>query len=68
MRQFLKDLVIQKKILFEGRKELFEGLYIYNKVTEWKQYPVIRLDLSNGNLFSSRSQRQSPNCRSWGFV
>ena len=36
---------------FEGRKELFEGLYIYNKEKEWRKYPVIRLDLSNGKYF-----------------
>jgi len=36
---------------FEGRKELFEGLYIYDMEKEWKKYPVIRLDLSNGKYF-----------------
>lgn len=36
---------------FEGRKELFEGLYIYNKEKEWRKYPVIRLDLSNGKYY-----------------
>jgi hypothetical protein len=33
--------------LFEGRKDLFEGLYIADKV-DWEQrYPVIKLDWSN---------------------
>ena len=36
---------------FKGRKELFEGLYIYNKETEWKKFPVIRIDLSNGKYY-----------------
>ena len=36
---------------FEGRKELFEGLYIYDKEKEWKKYPVIRLNLSNGKYY-----------------
>jgi hypothetical protein len=30
--------------LFSGRKELFEGLYIYDKWDWTKQYPVIRID------------------------
>ena len=36
---------------FEGRKELFEGLYIYDKETEWKNHPVIRFDLSSGKYY-----------------
>lgn len=31
---------------FEGRKELFEGLKIMQLEKEWKQYLVIRLDMS----------------------
>ena len=51
-RRFGKSLLIDTmRCYFEGRKELFEGLYIYDKETEWKQYPVIRLDLSNGKYF-----------------
>ena len=33
---------------FEGRKELFEGLKIMDLEKEWKQYPVIRFDMSRG--------------------
>ena len=51
-RRFGKSLLIDTmRCYFEGRKELFEGLYIHDKETEWKQYPVIRLDLSNGKYF-----------------
>ena len=51
-RRFGKSLLVDTlRCYFEGRKELFEGLYIYNKEKEWKQYPVIRLDLSNGKYF-----------------
>ena len=32
---------------FKGQKELFEGLKIMELETEWKQYPVIHLDVSN---------------------
>jgi hypothetical protein len=35
--------------LFEGHKELFEGLYIYDKWDWSKKYPVIRLDFGGLN-------------------
>jgi len=51
-RRFGKSLLVDTlRCYFEGRKELFEGLYIYNKEKEWRQYPVIRLDLSNGKYY-----------------
>ena len=51
-RRFGKSLLVDTlRCYFEGRKELFEGLYIYNKETEWKKYPVIRFDLSNGKYY-----------------
>ena len=43
-RRFGKSLFISTlEAYFRGKKELFEGLYIYDK-TNWKenQYPVIR--------------------------
>ena len=51
-RCFGKSLLVDTlRCYFEGRKELFEGLYIYNKETEWKKYPVIRFDLSSGKYY-----------------
>ena len=51
-RRFGKSLLVDTlRCYFEGRRELFEGLYIYNKEKEWRQYPVIRLDLSNGKYY-----------------
>ncbi len=51
-RRFGKSLLVDTlRCYFEGRKELFEGLYIYDKEKEWRKYPVIRLDLSNGKYF-----------------
>lgn len=51
-RRFGKSLLVDTlRCYFEGRKELFEGLYIYEKEKEWRQYPVIRLDLSNGKYY-----------------
>ena len=31
---------------FQGKKELFEGLAIYDLETEWKQYPIFHIDLN----------------------
>ena len=51
-RRFGKSLLVDTlRCYFEGRKELFEGLYLYNMEREWKKYPVIRLDLSNGKYY-----------------
>ncbi|MCQ2974055.1 MAG: AAA family ATPase [Bacteroidales bacterium] len=47
-RRFGKTMLVDTlQCYFEGRKELFEGLKINNYEKEWKQYPVIRLDMSN---------------------
>jgi hypothetical protein len=44
-RRFGKSLLISTlDALFRGQKELFEGLYIYDKWDWTQQYPVIRLD------------------------
>jgi hypothetical protein len=51
-RRFGKSLLVDTlRCYFEGRKELFEGLYIYDKEKEWRKHPVIRLDMSNGKYF-----------------
>lgn len=45
-RRFGKSLLISTlKELFSGQRELFEGLYIHDKI-EWKRHPVIHLDCS----------------------
>ena len=44
-RRFGKSLTVSTlKAVFEGKKELFKGLAIYDKSYEWKQYQVIHLD------------------------
>ncbi|MDR1269296.1 MAG: AAA family ATPase, partial [Planctomycetaceae bacterium] len=44
-RRFGKSLTISTlDALFSGKKELFEGLYIYDKWDWNKKYPVIRID------------------------
>ena len=46
-RRFGKSLLISTlEYYFRGRKELFTGLAIEGLEKEWKQYPVIRLDMS----------------------
>lgn len=46
-RRFGKSLLSTTlKSYFEGRKDLFEGLKIMELEKEWKEYPVIHLDLS----------------------
>jgi nicotinamide riboside kinase len=47
-RRFGKSLLVSTlQALFEGRKDLFEGLYIADKVDWEKRYSVIKLDWSN---------------------
>ena len=54
-RRFGKSLLVDTlRCYFEGRKELFEGLAIYDMEKEWKKYPVIRLDLSNGKYYDEK--------------
>ena len=44
-RRFGKSLFLSTlEHVFLGEKELFKGLYIYDKI-EWKSYPVIRLSI-----------------------
>ena len=47
-RRFGKSLLISTlKNLFEGKKELFKGLWIENNF-EWKEVPVIKIDFNRG--------------------
>ncbi len=46
-RRFGKSLLTTTlKSYFEGRRDLFEGLKIMDLEQEWKQYPVIHIDMS----------------------
>ena len=52
-RRFGKSLTISTlKAVFEGKKELFKGLAIYDKPYDWKRHPVIHLDM-NGRDFGT---------------
>lgn len=48
-RRFGKSVLVDTlESYLEGRKDLFEGLKIMQLEKDWKQYPVIRLDMSRG--------------------
>ena len=52
-RRFGKSLTVSTlKAVFEGKKELFEGLAIYDKPYDWKPYPVIHLSFGDYNVIS----------------
>ena len=53
-RRFGKSLLISTlENYYLGKKELFEGLDIYKLETEWKTYPVFRIDFGQGNYADS---------------
>ena len=46
-RRFGKSLFLSTlRYFFEGRRELFKGLYIDSADWDWESYPVLRLDLN----------------------
>ncbi len=46
-RRFGKSLLVSMlQSYFEGKKDLFKGLYIYGVEKEWTEYPVLRFDMS----------------------
>ena len=48
-RRFGKSLLVSTlQAYFEGKRELFKGLYIDSVEKEWVSYPVLRLDMSLG--------------------
>ena len=50
-RRFGKSLFLSTlEAYFQGKKELFEGLAIYDQETEWKKYPIFHIDLNTANF------------------
>ena len=48
-RRFGKSLLVSTlQAYFEGRKDLFKGLFIETVEKEWTEYPVLRFDMSLG--------------------
>ena len=59
-RRFGKSLTVSTlKAVFEGKKELFKGLAIYDKPYDWKPYPVIHLSFGDYNVVSD-AERELP--------
>ena len=50
-RRFGKSLFLSTlEAYFQGKKELFEGLAIYDLETEWKKSPIFHIDLNTANF------------------
>ena len=50
-RRFGKSLFLSTlEAYFQGKKELFEGLAIYDLETEWKKHPIFHIDLNTANF------------------
>lgn len=50
-RRFGKSLFLSTlEAYFQGKKELFECLAIYDLETEWKKYPIFHIDLNTANF------------------
>ncbi|CDK30888.1 ATP-binding protein [Candidatus Babela massiliensis] len=57
-RRFGKSLLVSTlKELFSGNKELFKDLWIYSSDYDWKEHPVIHLDLSQIEHLTSNELR-----------
>ena len=56
-RRFGKSLTLSTlKAVFEGKKELFKGLAIYDKPYDWKPHPVIHLSFADYNMVSNAKE------------
>ena len=48
-RRFGKSLLVSTlQAYFEGRKDLFKGLFIETVEKEWTAYPVLRISMASG--------------------
>ena len=55
-RRFGKSLLVTTlEAYFQGRKELFEGLAISELEMEWRQYPVLHIDLNAADYRSEEA-------------
>jgi hypothetical protein len=57
-RRFGKSLLVTTlKAIFEGKKELFKGLALYDKPYDWKTYPVIYLRFSDYSPMNDTAEK-----------
>ncbi|MDR2473065.1 MAG: AAA family ATPase, partial [Tannerella sp.] len=55
-RRFGKSLFLSTlSYYFQGRKDLFEGLYIAEVEKEWAEYPVLHIDFNVGALMNAEN-------------
>ncbi|MDR1221400.1 MAG: AAA family ATPase, partial [Tannerella sp.] len=73
-RRFGKSLLVSTlEALFKGKKDLFKGLYIYDK-WDWKEYPVIKIDWAGINHSTPEEMEKSlmyhlkKNAQSYGIT
>jgi len=53
-RRFGKSLLISTlEAIFQGKKELFQGLALYGKPYKWEEYPVIHLSFGDYGVVSN---------------
>lgn len=65
-RRFGKSLFLSTlRYFFEGRRELFKGLYIDSAEWDWEPYPVLHLDLNTDRFAKTDvlSRRGAPSIR-----
>ena len=56
-RRFGKSLTLSTlKAVFQGKKELFKGLSLYDKPYDWKPYPIIHLSFADYNVVSNAKE------------
>ena len=61
-RRFGKSLLLSTlEAYFEGEKELFQGLAVAQKETEWKKHPILHLDLNSREYKDESSLNAEPN-------
>ena len=59
-RRFGKSLLISTlDEIFQGNRDLFNGLWLYNSPYQWQQHPVIRIDFSGIPVRSADELEQS---------
>ncbi len=74
-RRFGKSLLVSTlQAYFEGRKDLFKGLFIETVEKEWTEYPVLRFSMASGkHMEKDQLERYllnilEENERRWGII
>ena len=58
-RRFGKSLTLSTlKAIFQGKKELFKGLFIENQPYDWKSYPVIHIDMGSNTSSTTEELKE----------